>query len=156
MVDLKPQLLHSNLTQHRYTMGARTGVRIAPMIVNQNPGPGHYFASTRRAADQNRAPFGRSAPRLPPIGLNNVPGHRGKLLSSTSKLRRVFASPMITDQVSIEIFMFAYPFGMQALELIVLRKRKYPAWNYLKHSVVGANILSRRTKFPVSNLLTET
>jgi len=57
-----------------YTMGARTGVRIAPIIVNQNPGPGQYFKSQKGKIPQQRAPFGNSAPRLPPIGLKNVPG----------------------------------------------------------------------------------
>ena len=58
----------------RYTMGARTGVRIQPMIVNQNPGPGQYFSGKKAVPEQQKAPFGNSALRLPPVGLNNVPG----------------------------------------------------------------------------------
>jgi len=57
-----------------YYLGARTGVRIAPMIVNQNPGPGHYGKNKKAVWEQQKKPFGTSAPRLPPIGLNNVPG----------------------------------------------------------------------------------
>ena len=55
-------------------MGARTGVRIQPMIVNQNPGPGRYFSGKKAEPQQQKAPFGNSALRLPPVGLNNVPG----------------------------------------------------------------------------------
>ena len=44
------------------------------MIVNKNPGPGHYFQERKRDKEQQKAPFGNTAPRLPPIGLSNVPG----------------------------------------------------------------------------------